>query len=70
VLKRTSGYLAGLRRQLFAFGFFPALGSAGSLQKVFATLGYPNDEWAMVKLALDDQLAMVASAPNRSKTAS
>jgi len=32
--------------------------------KVIATLGYPSDEWAMVKLAPDDQLAMVASAPN------
>jgi hypothetical protein len=32
--------------------------------KVIATLGYPNGEWAMVKLAPADQLAMVASAPN------
>jgi hypothetical protein len=32
--------------------------------KVIATLGYPNEEWAMVKLAPDDQLAMIASAPN------
>ena len=32
--------------------------------KVFATLGYPNDEWAMVKLAPDEQLALVAAEPN------
>jgi hypothetical protein len=31
--------------------------------KVFATLGYPNDEWAMVKLAADEQLALCAAKP-------
>jgi len=32
--------------------------------KIFATLGYPNDEWGMVKVAPDDQLALVAAAPD------
>ena len=32
--------------------------------KVFATIGYPDDEWAMVKLAPGDQLALVAAAPD------
>lgn len=31
--------------------------------KVFATLGYPNDEWGMVKLAPDEQLALCAAKP-------
>jgi hypothetical protein len=31
--------------------------------KVFATLGYPTDAWAMVKLAPDEQLALCASKP-------
>lgn len=32
--------------------------------KIFATLGYPNDEWGMVKIAPDDQLALVAAEPD------
>ncbi len=32
--------------------------------KIFATLGYPNTEWGMVKLAPDDQLALVAAKPD------
>ena len=32
--------------------------------KIFATLGYPNDEWGMVKLAPDEQLALTAAQPN------
>jgi len=31
--------------------------------KVFATLGYPTDEWAMVKLGPDEQLALCAAKP-------
>jgi hypothetical protein len=31
--------------------------------KIFATLGYPNDDWAMVKLAPDEQLALCAAKP-------
>ncbi len=31
--------------------------------KVFATLGYPSDEWGMVKLAPDEQLALCAAKP-------
>ena len=31
--------------------------------KIFATLGYPNAEWAMVKLAPDEQLALTAANP-------
>ena len=32
--------------------------------KVFATLGYPNSEWAMIRLAPDEQLALVAAMPD------
>ena len=32
--------------------------------KIFATLGYPNAEWAMVKLAPDEQLAYTAADPD------
>jgi len=32
--------------------------------KIFATLGYPNDAWAMIKLAPDEQLALVAAMPH------
>ena len=32
--------------------------------KIFATLGYPNAEWAMVKLAPDEQLALTAAQPD------
>jgi hypothetical protein len=31
--------------------------------KIFATLGYPDDGWAMVKLAPDQQEAFVAADP-------
>ncbi len=31
--------------------------------KIFATLGYPNDEWGMVKLAPDEQRALCAAKP-------
>lgn len=31
--------------------------------KVFATLGYPDDAWAMVKLFPDQQEALVAAHP-------
>ena len=32
--------------------------------KIFATLGYPSAEWAMVKLAPDEQLALTAANPD------
>jgi hypothetical protein len=32
--------------------------------KIFATLGYPSAEWAMVKLAPDEQLALTAAHPD------
>ncbi len=32
--------------------------------KIFATLGYPNADWGMVKLAPDDQLALIAAHPD------
>lgn len=32
--------------------------------KVFATLGYPDAKWAMVKLRPEQQDHVVASAPN------
>ncbi len=32
--------------------------------KIFATLGYPNDEWAMVKVAPDEQLALCSAKPD------
>ncbi len=32
--------------------------------KIFATLGYPSAEWAMVKLAPDEQLALCGAMPN------
>ena len=32
--------------------------------KIFATLGYPDDSWAMVKLAPDQQEAFVAADPS------
>ena len=31
--------------------------------KIFATLGYPDDDWAMVKLTRDDQREFVRSDP-------
>jgi hypothetical protein len=33
-------------------------------KKVFATLGYPDDQWAMVALSLVDQDFMVRSEPD------
>jgi hypothetical protein len=35
--------------------------------KVFATLGYPNDAWGMVKLEPDEQLGLVAALPEMFK---
>jgi hypothetical protein len=32
--------------------------------KVFATLGYPSDGWAMVKLEPEEQAAVTAAYPN------
>lgn len=32
--------------------------------KIFATLGYPNDAFAMVKVDRDEQAAMIAAHPN------
>jgi len=32
-------------------------------KKIFATLGYPNDEWAMVKLTPEQQEALVTEHP-------
>jgi hypothetical protein len=32
--------------------------------KIFATLGSPNAEWGMVKLAPDEQLVLVAAMPD------
>jgi hypothetical protein len=31
--------------------------------KIFATLGYPDEKWAMVKLTLEEQRAFVRSNP-------
>ncbi|HET6898260.1 MAG TPA: MmcQ/YjbR family DNA-binding protein [Vicinamibacteria bacterium] len=31
--------------------------------KIFATLGYPDDRWAMVKLTPEQQTAFIESAP-------
>jgi hypothetical protein len=31
--------------------------------RIFATLGYPGDDWAMVKLSPDDQKEFVRSSP-------
>ena len=31
--------------------------------KIFATLGYPDDDWAMVKLTRDDQREIIRSDP-------
>ena len=31
--------------------------------KIFATLGYPDEEWAMVKLSGDDQKEFVRTSP-------
>ena len=31
--------------------------------KIFATLGYPDEEWGMVKLTPEQQSAFVADAP-------
>lgn len=31
--------------------------------KIFATLGYPDEKWAMVKLTVDEQRAFVRSNP-------
>lgn len=31
--------------------------------KVFATLGYPNEEWGMVKLSLEEQAALTHDSP-------
>ena len=31
--------------------------------KIFATLGYPDDKWAMVKLTTDQQEALCAAEP-------
>ena len=32
--------------------------------KIFATLGYPDDKWAMVKLTADQQEALCAAEPD------
>lgn len=32
--------------------------------KIFATLGYPNEDWAMVKLSAEEQEAFVRRSPN------
>lgn len=32
--------------------------------KIFATLGYPDDAWGMVKLTLEQQEALVAAEPS------
>jgi hypothetical protein len=32
-------------------------------KRVFATLGYPDDEWAMVKLSSEQQAQLVATQP-------
>jgi hypothetical protein len=32
--------------------------------RIFATLGYPNTAWAMIRLSPEEQAAFVAMAPN------
>jgi hypothetical protein len=32
--------------------------------KIFATLGYPNADWGMVKLTPDQQAEVICAAPN------
>jgi hypothetical protein len=36
---------------------------AGKRNKIFATLGYPDDQWAMIKLTPDQQALLVTTQP-------